>query len=80
MKDLKDYEEYESLYKDDLVVAVRKLLNAEEDLDIFGQIDYEQDPKQKMSDAYSLLMDYFNKFYLFKKLKKTEFNKYNKEN
>jgi hypothetical protein len=59
MKDIKDYKEYKSLYKDDLVVAVRKLLKRIED-----KGDYELED----SSEHNNLKHYFNRFGLHQKL------------
>lgn len=63
MKDIKDYQDYESLFNDDLVVAVRKILERIEDLG-----DYELED----STEHGTLIRYFNKFGLHKKLTEEE--------
>lgn len=59
MKDVKDYKDYLSLFKDDLVVAVRKVLERIEDQ---GDMDFED------SKEHNALKEYFNKFGLHKEL------------
>lgn len=59
MKDIKDYADYISLFKDDLVVSVRKLLERIEDK---GDRDIED------SKEHNKLKKYFNKFGLHRKL------------
>lgn len=63
MKDVKDYAEYKELFKDDLVVIVRKILQKIEDNAGF---DLEDSP------LHNELVRYFNKFGLHKKLTKKE--------
>lgn len=62
--DLKNYQEYEELFNDDLVVAVRKALKKIENREI---IDFEDSPE------HNALIDYFNKFALHKKVNKSQF-------
>lgn len=62
--DLKDYEDYNNLFKDDLVVAVRKLLKR-----IENSGDYELED----SEEHNELISYFNKFGLHKKVNKKTF-------
>lgn len=63
--DIEDYNEYQSLFKDELIISVRKLLKRLED-----QGDYELED----SKEHNNLVEYFNQFYLHKKLSKKEFN------
>lgn len=62
--DLKDYKEYQELFKDDLVVAVRKLLNR-----------IEKDGEYNLEDSteHNNLKRYFNKFALNKKITEEQF-------
>jgi hypothetical protein len=62
--ELKDYEDYESMYKDDLVVAVRNLLKRIENK---GDHDLEDSPE------HNDLKQYFNWFGLHKKSSKEQF-------
>ncbi len=64
MEDIKDYAEYESYFKDDLVVAVRKLLKRIEDS---GDMNLED------SKEHNALIRHFNKFALHKKITKSTF-------
>lgn len=65
--ELKDYKEYQELFKDDLVVAVRNLLKKIEDGDAYDLED---------SSEHNALVRYFNKFRLHKKLTSTQFDKW----
>lgn len=58
------YEDYQALFKSDLVVAVRKLL---EKIDDQGDRDLEDSPE------HNALKGYFNKYALHKKINKEEF-------
>lgn len=62
--ELKDYTEYEKLFKDDLVVAVRNLLN---------RIDNKGDHELEDSSEHNDLKRYFNAFCLHKKIGKRQF-------
>lgn len=62
--ELEDYKEYEHLFKDDLVVAVRNLLNRIENE---GEHDLEDSPE------HNDLIRYFNIFCLHKKVNKQQF-------
>jgi len=64
MKDMKDYADYESYFKDDLVVAVRKLLKRIEDK---GDLNLED------SEEHNALVRHFNRFALHKKISKSNF-------
>lgn len=64
MKDIKDYKDYESLFNDDLVVAVREVLQLIEDE---GSYEIED------TEGHNKLKRYFNKFHLHKKITKQEF-------
>lgn len=71
MKDIKDYEEYNALFNDDLVVAVRKVLMQIEDPKYIEEIDeYWTMPD---STEHGVLIDYFNKFGLHRKLSEKQF-------
>lgn len=59
-----NYEDYQALFKDDLVVAVRKLLERIEDK---GDRELEDSPE------HNGLNRYFNKYALHKKINKEEF-------
>ena len=61
---MKDYADYESYFKDDLVVAVRKLLKRIEDK---GDMHLED------SNEHNSLIRHFNKFALHKKISKADF-------
>jgi len=62
--ELKDYQEYEQLFNDDLVVAVRNVLKKILD----GQAyDLEDSPE------HNALIEYFNKFALHKKITEKQF-------
>ncbi len=65
MKDVKDYQEYLQLYKDDLVKIARKILDKVEDGDYH---DFED------SNEHNKLIEYFNKFALHKKITEERFN------
>lgn len=65
MEAIKDYEEYEQLFNDDLVVAVREALMRIENK---GEHDFED------STEHNNLKKYFNKFYLHNKVSKEKFN------
>lgn len=67
MKDVKDYQDYLSLFKDDLVVAVRKLLKKIEDKGVYELED---------SPEHNALIKYFNKFGLHKKLTREQVDKW----
>lgn len=67
MKDIKDYKEYEKLFNDELVVAVRKVLTRIENK---GEFNFED------SDEHNALKNYFNKFALHKKISKPLFEKW----
>lgn len=60
--ELKDYEDYEKLFNDDLVVAVRKLLERLDD----GEYD-ENGNGIEDSDEHNEIKGYFNKFDLWRK-------------
>jgi hypothetical protein len=62
--ELKDYKDYEDMFNDDLVVAVRNLLKRIEE-----QGDYELEDSEEHND----LIEYFNKFGLHKKINKNRF-------
>lgn len=62
--ELKDYEEYENLFEDDLVVAVRKLLD---------KIIEEGTEELEDSDEHNDLIEYFNRFCLYRKVDKNKF-------
>lgn len=62
MKDIKDYKEYNELFKDDLVVSVRELLK---------KIEYGFDIVD--SPEHNKIIEYFNKFALHKKISEKEF-------
>lgn len=66
MQDLKDYIEYQQLFKDDLVTIVRKVLNKVADNSGY---DFEDSPE------HNALSEYFNKFDLHKKMSKEEFER-----
>ncbi len=68
MQGVKDYQDYESYYKDDLVVAVRKLLKRIED---------KGDHELEDSNEHNTLIAHFNKFALHKKITKAEFENWN---
>lgn len=70
MKDVKDYADYTSLFKDDLVVAVRKVLKRLEDK---GEYNFEDSPE------HNALIRYFNKFGLHKKLTKKEVEEWDQD-
>lgn len=62
--ELKDYEDYENLFKDDLVACVRKLLE---------KIANEGDDQLEDSDEHNDLIEYFNRFCLHRKVNKEKF-------
>lgn len=64
MMNLKDYEEYEQLFQDDLVVAVRAVLQKIED-------GYSHEIED--SSEHNTLVRYFNKFALHKKITEEQF-------
>lgn len=64
MEDIKDYQEYEQLFNDDLVVAVRAILRRIDNGDAYNL----QDEKE-----HNALVEYFNKFGLHRKLSKSQF-------
>ncbi|MDO7847603.1 hypothetical protein Q5H92_14640 [Hymenobacter sp. M29] len=64
MKDI-TWEEYNTLFKDDLVVTIRKLLKKAEE---HSSYTLEDGPE------HGALVQYFNKFGLHKKLTKAEFH------
>lgn len=71
MKDVKDYKEYESLYKDELVSLVREILDNIIDppyVKTTGEYWTIED-----SDVHCRLQRYFNRFGLNKKLTEKEF-------
>lgn len=70
MKDIKNYQEYEQLFKDDLVIAVRGVLEYIEDK---GEHDFED------SNQHNGLIGYFNRFALHKKISEKEFLKWDVE-
>lgn len=69
--ELKDYKEYESLFKDDLVVAVRKVLQQIEDPKYVKAIDEYWTIED--SPEHNALITYFNKFGLHRKLTPKQF-------
>jgi len=70
MKSVKDYKEYQELFNDDLVVAVRAVLMKIEDGDV---IDLED------SEEHNKLKQYFNKFALHKVIDEPTFKQLKKE-
>lgn len=62
--ELEDYEDYENLFKDDLVVAVRKVL---------AKIENDGEHEFEDSEEHNVLIEYFNKFGLHKKINKNKF-------
>lgn len=60
-----EYKEYKELFKDDLVVAVRKLLE---------KISNQGDENLEDSEEHNALISYFNKFALHKKVNEETFN------
>ncbi len=65
MKDVKNYEEYQKLFSNDLVVAVRTIIKKIENNNGFDIVD---------SKEHNELINYFNNFRLHKKLSEKEFN------
>lgn len=64
MENITTYKEYQDLYKDDLVKAVRKLLQ---------RIEEKGDYELADSREHHSLIDYFNRFALHKKITKSQF-------
>ena len=64
MEEIRDYKEYEQLFEDDLVVAVRNILLRIENK---GSIDLED------SYEHNALVSYFNKFKLHSKISEEYF-------
>lgn len=64
MTEIKDYQEYEQLFNDDLVVAVRNVLTVIEDNKHY---EIEDTPE------HNALKEYFNKFLLHTKISEERF-------
>lgn len=64
MEGINDYNEYEKLFEDNLVIAVRKVLDKIENN---GDHDFED------SKEHNTLIKYFNKFALHKKIDEEQF-------
>lgn len=65
-EEIKNYNEYEELFNNDLVIAVRNVLKKIED----GEVYDLQDSKE-----HNALIDYFNKFKLHTLINQKDFNK-----
>lgn len=70
MESIKDYKEYQELFNDDLVVAVRAVLMKIED---GGVMDLED------SEEHNKLIRYFNKFALHRIIDEPTFDRWGKK-